>query len=321
MVKNNFYSSAYTSSTSKGLFQKTEGIAQKIKQKYTIDSFSGDIKKEENLYVLAGDDSSIPIFIHPVVFNNEVFIDARAFVTRDQKIKNIEEYKYLKKRALLDLGWNKEHEIFEGTTEFTIDVFSTWVSGNLSRALSLNMMLTQSIKIACAIYYLGLFKRDELTSSQTPSKFDFDLLAAKLIKILSRSLRIPGEMIDEFLNTYEELVPQVYFYSNNKQFETNEKLNNLCTLIFSIIEESVKINPTILYTTCCSGTFAMANSNEIAMITLEHPPYLINMMNYVLKGGFLSKLKIGIATQSVNKKHNLDIFTKSVNYFIKEGDE
>ena len=308
------YSNAYTATTTKGLFDKTSNEAKLIKTKFSIDQYSGDIKKENNIYIITGDDSSLPIFIHPFFHDKEVYIDARAFTAKDGKTKNVDEYRYLKRRALLDLGWNKEHEMFEGLMEFTLDVFSTWIAGNLTRALSLTPMINQNIKIASAIYYMGLFLREKNT-------YSFDTLSAKIIKVLSRSLRIPGEIIDEFITLHEELIPVLYFYENNKLFETNEKLITLCLLCTKIVEDAVKITPSVVYTSCCSGTFSLANSNEIAMIMIEHPPYLMNIMNYCLSGGFLAKLKIGVATLSVNKKHNVDSFSRAISYFIKEGDE
>ncbi len=303
---------SYTTFSAKLSEEKIKGIADSVEKYATIYGKDGDstvIKIEGSLVILKGEASGIPSFTHPIYHNGQIYIDARAFVTKDGNIKDLFEFQLLRKRALMELAWIEDTAEFGSQFELIIDVFSSWFSGGIAKHLNMDMADGQYLKALAAIYYLHFLHRDmEVSDDET---------RIILTRQISRACRLPVTMLDDIFNNLGmEDIAKMYNYKGVEEYSSTRYLDDLCTIFNKLTNNVYKLNRATIYTSLTRGAFIAANSPELVAMAIELPPLFFLMVSFAMEKGYQGKTSIGIYTQSVMNKHDSKKFTQFINAIL-----
>lgn len=293
---------AYSANITKGLLNKTQTIAKEIESLLIINKDSDAFKIIDNKVIaIVGDLEHVAAFLHPIIDKNKAYIDIRGFITKDGGIRNYYEYVLLVRRALLDLAWVNDKEIFSSQSNFVIDTFSSWFSYGLQRNTNASLLTATNYRIIAAIYYLGLFSEKHI--------FKDEDVILYILKKLPRMISIPAQLIDDLITLNESAVISLF---NNGSIQTENRILQLSNILTVLTNEAFTIDPGIIYNSLCRGAFIASNSIEIASIAIEHPPTLIAMISCVTQKGLQNKTALGKAVLGIMRKHDMDSYNKFI---------
>jgi hypothetical protein len=304
-IKNN--NSVYVTTPLRGLADKSLATVNVIKSLLMINKESDIFRKvNNNLIAVIGDNDKIPSFFHPIVFEDKVYIDCRAFISKEGNIRNQYEWSLLVRRGCLDYQWIIDSGLFIGVENFVIDSFSTWFSVGLQRNTNASLLTATNYKIISAIYYLGLFNTDTFSSDEEIINY--------LLKYLPRIIRIPAQVILDIISVKEELIIDLFTTKQVNLFLTDKttKINQLAEAITELTNEPFKIDTGIIYNSLCRGAFMAANAAEITSIALEHPATFIAMLTCVINKGLQGNTGLGRAALSTIRFHDKAVFDKFI---------
>lgn len=300
---------SYSTTNTISLTNRMEGIKLHLDKNYALyGSDNTKFQVENNVVILKGEMSDINSFMHPFYIQGKVFVDARAFITKEGNIKDLGEFQLLKKRAIVELAWIENKAEFGSQSEFIADVFSSWFSNGVAKRLNMNMQDAQYLRIIAAIYYLHY-----LHSSIDMSPEEVKVV---LIKVISKSLRVPTSMVEELIDTIgNEIISELYNWKGKDEVVTSVKLNQLSNCFNKLTDDIYKLNTTLIYTCLVNGSFIAVNSPDFTAIAIEHPPMFFLMVHYALEKGIQGKTSIGLTVHSVNNRHDTnryENFMKSI---------
>lgn len=284
-----------------GLNTKTQLMAEEIYKRYQISSISDDVERKDDIFLLKFDNEHIHPFLHPVLYNNNVYVDVRACYNRQQQINNFPDYLLIKKRAKLLKHWTKNREYFASIERLVVDAFSSWVSYRLQHTTNCNLSTAAYYRIIAAIYYLGLLTEN--------SHFSDEDCIVYILKHVSTIISIPAQIVNDLISADEESIVQLFRHQNEKKEAIIYCLANTIT---KLTDNEVLITPSILYNSCCRGAFIASNSLEIATVSMEYVPDFIAMLMLVLTRGLQNKTGLGKTLLSIQNKHNLSEFNRFI---------
>jgi len=301
---------AYSANVISGLNNKMTGIAKDIESLLTIDKERYEFKIiNDNVIAIVGDvGETIPSFFHPIIHNGKAYIDLRAIVNKEGKIRLYNEYVLMVRRAMLDLLWLTDKEVFFAQEAFVADTFSTWVSSGISRKLDNNLLITTNFRIISAIYYMGLFSNEAYAH-------DEDIIIM-LLKRLPRIINIPAQNIHDLINVNEELI--IELFRNGSVHNCKMQKNKIFLFAHALTElnnNAYDIDPSIVYNSTVRGAFIAANATEISSIGLEHPPTFIAMMSCAIQKSMQNTTALGKSMMGLLKKHDVEGFTKFISMY------
>ena len=267
------------------------------------------IERLDNILIIKGELESVPAFAHPIIYKDQVLIDARAYVNKDGQIKDLSEYHLLRRRAAADLAWANDSMEFGSQADLVVDVFASWFANGVTRRMNMTMVENNQLRILAAIYYLHFLHRAEGLSDEET--------AITLLKVLPRILRVPAPMVDEILGALDkEAITKLYGYYGDKTPSSGEYLNSMLELFNTLTDHSFKLTTPLVFNALTRGAFISANSPEMAAIAIEHPPALMVMIWYALQKGIHGKTTIGLTAGAVCRKHNEDKFNQFMGQLI-----
>lgn len=229
-------------------------------------SYTGSNKE---IIIFQSDENSrriceIPSFAHPILLNTKdglkTVVDVRHFCRADRNsseviIKNVPEYELAVHRGILN-------QIFATTpprellvrNSLPMSVFSSWITDNLAKRLSLGLLEQFKIRILAAYYYCCLFTDEEYFS---------DLEKDKLVGMISRGLHT------SYRDT-EDVLVGIGPIQNLEEFTQ--------ALIDHVDSPRLKgLKPAIVIAVVMSTWFG-ANAREMLAVALEHPPTWISIV-------------------------------------------
>ena len=308
-IKTENLPTAYATNVTHGLLQKSIMIADIIEALLLVDKDNEVFKfVRDKVVVLVGDVEKIPNFLHPIIHKGKAFIDARAYVTKEGNIRNYYEYSLLVKRALIDLAWVEDKEIFFGQENLIIDAFSSWFSFGLQRNTNANLITATNYRIIAAIYYLGIFSNEHILK-------DDDVITL-ILKKLPRIIRIPAQFIDDLIALNETAIIALYKCGNGGL----SKIHILADTLTVLTDESFKIDTGIIYNSLCRGAFIAANAIEISSIAIEHPPTFVAMMYCVTQKGLQQHTNLGRVVAGLVRKYDMEHFDRFISEIATLGD-
>ena len=302
---------AYNTNVTRGLLAKTLTIATSIETLLMIDKDNDDFStigfsktglNGSKVICVRGDVEKIPTFLHPIIYKNTALIDIRAYVNKNKELRNYYDYTLLARRALLDLAWVDDKEIYYGQENFIIDAFSSWFSYGLQRNTNTNLLTATNYRVIAAIYYLGLFSNDHIIR-------DDDVIAF-LLKRIPRLIAIPAQFIDDLITVNETAI--IDLYRCGTASETLNRVATLATALTALTDDTFKIDTGIIYNSLCRGAFIAANAVEISSIAIEHPPTLVAMMYCVTQKGLQTHTNLGKAVAGIARKYDKDNFDRFI---------
>lgn len=297
-------SNSYSTIITRGMQQKVGKITHEVDK---IIALNGNdlnaIEAVDNCLILKGELESIPAFAHPLIYDDKVLIDARAYVNKEGQIKDLSEFHLLRRRANLELAWVNDTVDFGSQADLVVDVFATWFANGLTRRMNMSMVENNQLRILAAIYYLHFLHRAEGLSDEET--------AITLLKVLPRILRVPAPLVDEILGALDkEHITALYGYKGEQTPGSSVYLELMLELFNTLTDHSFKLTTPIVFNSLTRGAFISANSPELAAISIEHPPAFMLMIWYAMQKGIHGKTSIGLAASAVTRKHNEDKFNQ-----------
>lgn len=274
-------------------------IAKDFNQLVLLGADSDGVLEQEDdkVYSLRSGMDNIHSFSHPIIYKGNAFIDTRAFVGRDGKIRLGTDFKLLMDRAKLELLWMENSEVFTGISSILVDVFASWLSGSLSRRLDLDMDSVTTFRIVAGVYYMGLINRED--------DIDVDEANIRILRMIPRLLRIPAPIINLLLEQYPGMLENLYRHTTD---ENRSKLSELTITLDELSNKNYDISKATLYGSMLNGAFIGANSSSTAAVALELVPTLANLIYLTRAKGIQSRTEIGRVVSGIIKKHDFDNF-------------
>ncbi len=303
---------AYTAIPNFGLYatmQHAGGILQELatlnKEEY-FKAMGGHENPDSVLALIALTDK-VPTFQHAIIYNNVAYIDLRPWVTREGKIRDTFEVGFILRRAKLDLDWAYRQSLFLPLNDIVVDSFSTWFANGISRRLDITSHLVVKIRILAAIYYLGMM--------DNASEINDRDLEYYLMRSIPRMLGIPVQLLLDLFDEDKDTVLDLYRKSAHSVTQTN-KLSVLIYAISAFNSINYDIDVGVVQNSVCGGAIIVANAINITATALEHPPTFIMMMFMVMQKGNQSRTTLGLAVDSISRRHDRAVFDKFINSSI-----
>lgn len=291
-------SSSYTTHVTIGLYDKVNTIAMRLAKILMLNKNDTSFTQvKSNIYALAHDQDSVDAFLHPIIYKNTAYIDVRPFTDMNGAIRNNNEYTLLVRRAILDLEWATNNDVFASQERFVVDAFASWFANGLARHTEVSLLTSTQFRITAAIYYLGIFHNAEHASNE-----DVVLL---LLKQLPQILRLPTGVIDDVITANEDAMVSLYLTPSG---DVKSRLGQLITLLNIITQNEVQIDIGVIYNSLCRGAFIAANAVDLAAIAIEHPPMLMIMLAYVTQKSIQNNTTLGRAALGIMRKHDFNSF-------------
>lgn len=217
------------------------------------------IQHERNKYLLYANSfsSQVKPFAHPIVIDNNIFIDTRMLTKFDKMSNSIAINKEFTS-VVINATFTIDYWLNGGTEEilladtYHVNLFARLFSLNLGMRLNLDQRAVSMLEIITGWFYTSLFYQD--TSSQ-----EYKVKAARII---SRATRYPMETVMEMsAENYDKGIES--FVEHIKQLDVSRRLENL--------------TPALIYT-MLGGIWFGPNANQVMAVALEHPPTWLSLV-------------------------------------------
>ena len=243
------------------LFKDDTSVFKTIKP-----SYGG--REGRRVVALLGDLPNIPTFNHPIYHNGVSYIDARAFINRQSgEIRNQGEYDNLIRRAILDMLWIEERDIFFSgqILNLTAKVFSEWVGTGVERGANLDMRTTGNVKVLLMAYILFQAVTKNGMGAEERSAFIIkkarDILGLQMEYVLTLTETYPTAFSDIYENP-----GRIFFLVKSLAVVTNDERLSFERTLYDIIG---------------NGATMQSNSRELACISIENIPTFVALMHFV----------------------------------------
>ena len=259
----------------------------------------------ENISIVIGSDNTIAPFNHPIVINDKPLIvtDIRPYINNQGKIRNINEYNFNIQRCKLDAEWESDRSSYLSQVDIVVDFFSTWFSNGLSSKVNTDLITTNAIKIISSVYYLSLMSRE---STVTLSRDEIEIM---LLKVLSRILKIPSNLIDEVLSADIDSIIDLY----SVDVSTAVRFDMLISILNEYTNNGYSFNKTLIYNALTKGAFISVNSAEVVAVSMEHVPLMTLLIHHGLVRHVQGRGSIARTVNSIKRKHEYNGFINFMN--------
>lgn len=243
------------------------------------------------LYGLTGIESNIPAFNHPLIneANHWIALDLRAFVRITEgkpEPKNASDYALSLTKFILTGMWVADKQSSIYSLKLPHLAFAEWISTSLTRKFGLNITDQIRIFVLAAIYYAQLFV-DEFTAE--------DLLKLKLR--LKNEIFVE-DVIDEVASSIGQL----------------KEVEDFCEACFTVTKSPrlKGMSLGILINVISNSWFSIQGS-ELAMLSLQHPPTWVSLVNACLTTKSYRNSYIGKIVDAKDKRGAGEELLKGVN--------
>lgn len=300
-------SSSYSSLITKGMSDKTHFIANELSKIKVLDKDNTLLHKEgEHVFAVIGELEKVNSFAHPIISNKDVYIDARAFLNKQGKLKDVQDFTFLVNRAKIELSWSDDPDGFSGHVGILVDLFASWFSNSLTIKSDLPLEVSTNFKILAATYYLGLLHRPEEMSNED--------ISIRLLRLLPRILRVAAPLITRIMDTHSGMLESLYDHSLSDGY--NSKLEELSRYLDIVSNEEYGINISTIFNVLSRGAFVGSNSPEITGIALEHIPTFAMIAYIVSLKGIQGRTSIGRTFDGIKRKHDVESFIDFIERLI-----
>lgn len=218
----------------------------------------------------ASSESNIPMFFHPIVYEDKakgqiyVITDIRPYIKlpeyseNDENfvVRNQSEFDFHKRRAVLQLDWLKgESSLLKPSLPVAGVVYANWIAEAISKAFALDPKEKAEIQAVAHFFYQSLFYPDNSFDEDAKQKF-----SVHTIKVTGpNTSNLVFEVFDKIdkMDTLEDMVETI------KKVVDNVRLQD-----FSVAA---------LYNITGNAWFNVAARETLAM-ALEHPPTWISIV-------------------------------------------
>lgn len=236
-------------------------------------------------------EKDIPLFTHPLVFESKdmtyVCSDMRLFVnpqnrdvsTIENHVKNKVEYNFAKTRNILSLAWvcGDMGHIRNGL-RFARDVFSSFVSQNISRTYSLDPGDQLKIHILANYFYNCLFTNDKEISQDTLQSWAIHTIA---------STRADSRLVMEIFNSVSKM----------------DDIKDFCKAVVDVCQNSrLSDFSQLTFLTMFRSAWFGTNAKEIIAVAVEHPPTWVAMIYAALQERSYKNSPIAKQAEIMNKR-------------------
>jgi hypothetical protein len=250
------------------------------------------------LYGLSTLEKEIPAFGHPFIHqaNNWIAFDARQVVIADSqtqvvRMRNEAEYEFCVKRFVLSGMWAVGRTQSLYSMKMPHLVFADWLANSLTRKFGLGIGDQVKLSVLALIYYAHLFT----------DNFDHDDLMK--LKVRMAAEIVVGDLVDEVfekageLNSVEDFCKACYKVTNNVRLQH---------LDFNVLVSVV------------SNTWFGLNSQEVVLLSLEHPPTWIALIYAAITQRSFRNSAISKLVETRSKRGAADDFLKELTHLTVE---
>jgi hypothetical protein len=208
-------------------------------------------------------------------------------------IRNENEYSLARTRLILESEWQSDKALsLENSLDYAGQVFSTWLSDNITKKFGLDAQNQLELKILSYVYYHSLFREEPLTS------LDLDRLA---YKIKENSYMEPKFILG--------VIGKITSLSDIESFTLNVR---------SVVSNHRVSHFTIADLVTCIGTSWFGfSAKEMLMLSLEHPPTWISIVHAALNSRSWKNSNIATIALKLSKRGEGDNFNTSILNILK----
>jgi hypothetical protein len=188
---------------------------------------------------------------------------------------------------------------FESIKRFVVDTFSSWIAFGLSRSLSLDIKLTQQIRVVAAVYMLSMFTHGK--------GLDDESAREHILLQIPSTTYLPVNLVQDLL----EIHPTPFYDLYRKDRPTITDLVNTITAISGAL---VKVDKATIYNSVCRGAIPVTNSTQIAAIGIEHPPTFVSMIESSLN----SKTGLGMVLHTTMRRNDMEGFNRFIKIYVQD---
>lgn len=243
------------------------------------------------LYGLTGIESSVAAFNHPLInqANHWIALDLRAFVRIEAgkaEPKNASDYALALTKFVLTGMWVADKQASIYALKLPHVTFAEWLSTSLTRKFGLNVTDQIRIFALAALYYAHLFV-DEFTAD--------DVLKLKLR--LKNEIFVEG-VIDEVVLAAGKL----------------DTVEDFCGACFNVTKSPrLKGMSLGILINVISNNWYSIQGSELAMLSLEHPPTWVSLVNACLTTKSYRNSYVGKIVDAKDKRGAGEELLKGVN--------
>lgn len=238
--------------------------------------------------------SSVPIFGHPIIIGDMVYVDVRSLVSATSadgefRIKDKGEYNFRVLRAALELQWSMDEDFKDeliSASDLPLELYTKWFSEGITHRLGLDPETQAKLAVIAGFFFLGCVEGEHN-----------EKIWHRNIAMVARVTRVPAQRILEW-------------------FPTQLKFNSIEALTHYIADELdnprlVKMDPALLFGILTSGWYTQHGS-EVMGVALEMPVTWTACIFHAIGDRSLRKSRIGVLLQRVDKGDRSELFQRSI---------
>lgn len=251
------------------------------------------------------DNDRLPYWGQPITVGDRVYIDTRAFLGKDGRVKNTIEHNILLERAVMEHVWQNDPAIFEGISSNLSVIYAEWVAGGICVRYNASEVDRGKFIVILTYYFMSMIY-ERLLNGRAASSDDVKLV---VLKTLVRSGKLPSSYVDAILTDMPNYIT-----------EGNLTLNSVATAMkeMSTIEMG-KFDYQTIMQLLGGGSWMGANATLLAITALEYPPlFLVLLKNTVSISTYKNKTRIGRAANSVDRQSPSATAIRTVETLVSE---
>lgn len=248
------------------------------------------------------DNERLTYWTHPITHEGITYIDTRAYLTKDGRVRNTIEHTVLLERAVMEHVWQHDSAIYEGIAGTLATVYAEWVSSGICSRYNATISDRSKFVVVLTCYFLSVIYK----------RYNHDVVGGSGIKLsdvafktLTRYAGLPVDYIEGVMND------MLVYISKD---EDGLDLGELAAAMVSMSDiEMGNFDRTVIMQLSGAGSWIGANSTLLAITALENPPtFTVLLKNSVAISTYRNKTRIGRAANAVERKVNLDVVIKTV---------
>lgn len=237
-------------------------------------------KNQDSLFVTGetSGEEHIPLFTHPIqVFNkgkHYIVSDLRLYLKEagqrstdritnedvEARIRNRTEYNFAKSRHAMQLLWSDDQiSQIANSTRWAAVVFSMWISDSLQRAMALNYMEAEEVRVIAHMYYQSLFV-DKSDSEEIERCLVHTVKGGKL-------------QAQQVFDIWDQVAKQEGF--DFAKMDLSDFAKALSVGVSGMRLQSMNMG---LLITILRNSWYGTNAKDILVVALEHPPTWIALL-------------------------------------------
>jgi hypothetical protein len=243
----------------------------------------------------ASDNESIPYWEHPILVNDLVYVDNRAFKKNDVVFNRLENNLYLD-YAAMELLWQKETRSMEPIIPQAAVVYGEWLSAGIVSRMAMDEMDRVKVRVGAIIFFVSMYllQADNLELN----KRNLDEIRLMVVRILVRHGEVPSQVAAD---VFDEVAEQMVEFVKEGNY-----MEGFTQAIVKVANTNIgNFTPRTVIQLMTTGSWIGTNAVLLSGTALFYPPTFIALVkNAISISTYTNKTRLGRATKTVGRRAN-----------------